>query len=150
MADQLLLLELRFTHLVLNALLYWVLFVAEANEWWQKAQGDVKRTLDFPFKNQQRAKNVIFFLGDGMGQNTVPYIFCWPLLFLTHQCFSHTVWIPQYVWMMSSWARRAPWRLMIRASGPERRRCSSIRSFTPATRRFVKRTNIPNVVQCRL
>lgn len=75
MADQF---ELRFTHLVLNALLYWVLFVAEANEWWQKAQGDVKRTLDFPFKNQQRAKNVIFFLGDGMGQNTVPYIFCWP------------------------------------------------------------------------
>lgn len=55
-------------------LTYWTVFdlnESEAKVWWDEAQEEVKRVLGVQFSNLKRAKNVIFFLGDGMGQTTV-------------------------------------------------------------------------------
>ena len=64
--------------------------VAEAHRWWAMAQADVLRSLGFPAapspSGQTRrspARNVIFFIGDGLGITTVSNTIVRQLL---HEC----------------------------------------------------------------
>lgn len=57
--------------MIINEIEYEILNFKEAKWWWDKAQDEVKRAVDLRFSNLKLAKNVIFFLGDGMGQTTV-------------------------------------------------------------------------------